>query len=116
MRNELIPKILKEYRKKNNYSVNDVALLLQDYNIHPAPKTIYGWENGQALPAADILLTLCEIYHISDVLSVFGYEAVCSEPITLTPREYAMLKAYRSHPELQHAVDILMDCTPERDG
>ena len=45
MRNELIPKVLKEYRKQNNYSVNDVALLLHERSFDVAAKTIYGWES-----------------------------------------------------------------------
>ena len=73
MRNELIPKVLKEYRKQNNYSVNDVALLLHERSFDVAAKTIYGWESGQAQPSADILLTLCEIYKVADILSAFGY-------------------------------------------
>ena len=39
MRNELIPKVLKEYRKQNNYSVNDVALLLHERSFDVAAKT-----------------------------------------------------------------------------
>ena len=46
MRNEYIPKALKEYRKKNHYSVNDVAILLNDHSVDVSPKTIYGWESG----------------------------------------------------------------------
>ena len=58
MRNSLIPQVLKEYRKRNHYSVNDVSLMLRERSIHVAPKTIYGWESGQANPSADILLVL----------------------------------------------------------
>ena len=58
MRNELIPKVLKEYRKRNHYSVKDVSIRLMEHDIDVAPKTIYGWESGQAQPTADTLLLL----------------------------------------------------------
>ena len=65
MRNEYIPKVLKEYRKKNHYTVNDVSLMLRERSLEVAPKTIYGWESGQANPSADMLLTLCETMSLS---------------------------------------------------
>lgn len=74
MRNELIPKVLKEYRKRNHYSVKDVSIRLMEHDIDVAPKTIYGWESGQAQPTADTLLLLCEIYKIPDILNSFGYD------------------------------------------
>ena len=106
MRNELIPKVLKEYRKKNNYSVNDVALLLNERSIHVAPKTIYGWESGQAQPSADTLLTLCELYNVKNILNVFGYNS--EDDFQLTSQERALIRSYRAHPELQEAVNILI--------
>lgn len=63
MRNQNIAKVLKEYRKRNHLSVNDVSILLEDRSFTAAPKTIYGWESGQANPSADILLTLCDLYN-----------------------------------------------------
>ena len=68
-----IAKVLKEYRKKNNYSVEDVSMLLKEREIKAAPKTIYGWESGQSQPSADTLLTLCELYSVKNILNVFGY-------------------------------------------
>lgn len=110
MRNESISRVLKEYRKKNHYSVNDVSIKLKEYSMNVAPKTIYGWESGQAQPSADILLTLCEIYNIPNILSAFGYESENSDDLQPTSHEYDLLKAYRSHPNLQEAVDILLGC------
>ena len=68
MKNPNIAKVLKEYRKKNNYSVQDVSVMLKERSIKAAPKTIYGWESGQSSPSADILLTLCELYNIENIL------------------------------------------------
>lgn len=108
MRNENIPKVLKEYRKKNNLSVKDVSLMLEQRSLNAAPKTIYGWESGQASPSADTLLTLCELYNITDILETFGYQG--NENFHATPTERAVIEAYRAHPELREAVEILLGC------
>lgn len=108
MRNEYISKALKEYRKKNNYTVNDVSLLLHERSIEVAPKTIYGWESGQASPSADMLLTLCEMYNITDVLAAFGYKEDDAF-FHVTSSERALIESYRKHPELQKAVNKLLD-------
>lgn len=110
MKNEYIPNVLKEYRKKNNYTVNDVSLMLHERSIEVAPKTIYGWESGQASPSADMLLTLCEMYNITDVLTVFGYKEDDGF-FHVTPSERALIESYRKHPELQKAVNKLLDLT-----
>lgn len=107
MKNNLIPKVLKEYRKKNNFSVTDVSLLLKEHNINAAPKTIYGWESGQSQPNADTLLTLCEIYNVQNILSTFGYHN-SEEDFQLTSQERALIKSYRAHPDRQEAVNILL--------
>lgn len=113
MKNEYIPRVLKEYRKKNHFSVNDVSLMLHERSIEVAPKTIYGWESGQANPSADMLLTLCEMYNITDILSVFGYKGDDSF-FHVTPSERALIESYRKHPELQKAVNKLLDLSVVR--
>ena len=40
MRNQNIAKVLKEYRKRNHLSVNDVSILLEDRSFTAAPKTM----------------------------------------------------------------------------
>lgn len=112
MRNDFIPKVLKEYRKKNSYTVNDVSLMLRDRSIEVAPKTIYGWESGQANPSADMLLTLCELYNITDILPTFGYAN--EESFHVTASERALIESYRKHPEMQPAVHKLLDLAPVR--
>ena len=108
-----IAKVLKEYRKKNNYSVEDVSMLLKEREIKAAPKTIYGWESGQSQPNADTLLTLCELYNIENILSVFGYAQTVD--FQLSSQERALVKSYRAHPELQSAVNILLQHRSNRD-
>jgi transcriptional regulator with XRE-family HTH domain len=99
-----------EYRKRNHYSVKDVSIRLMEHDIDVAPKTIYGWESGQAQPTADTLLLLCEIYKIPDILNSFGYDQPDDPAASLTYHEREIIYAYRNRPELQHAVDILLGC------
>lgn len=53
MRNQNIAKVLKEYRKRNHLSVNDVSILLEDRSFTAAPKTIYGGKADRQIQAAD---------------------------------------------------------------
>ena len=46
MKNEMIAKVLKKYRKNNKLTVNEVAELLNERSLTVATKTIYGWESG----------------------------------------------------------------------
>lgn len=46
MKNPVIAKMLKYYRKANNLSVDDIAAYLDECGISVANKTIYGWESG----------------------------------------------------------------------
>lgn len=110
MRNESIAKVLKEYRKKNHYSVKDVSIKLKERSLSVAEKTIYGWESGQAQPSADLLLTLCELYNIPNILTAFGYEKTPAETLHLSAHEANLIQSYRNRPNLQEAVDILLDC------
>ena len=114
MRNQNIAKVLKEYRKRNHLSVNDVSILLEDRSFTAAPKTIYGWESGQANPSADILLTLCDLYNITDILEAFGYDS--NENFHVTPYERTIIEAYRAHPEMHEAVSVLLGCSVPRKG
>lgn len=114
MRNQNIAKVLKEYRKRNHLSVNDVSILLEDRSFTAAPKRIYGWESGQANPSADILLTLCDLYNITDILEAFGYDS--NENFHVTPSERTIIEAYRAHPEMHEAVSVLLGCSVPRKG
>ena len=107
MKNEKIAEVLKEYRKRNNLSVRDVSGLLKKKSLTVAEKTIYGWESGQTQPNADTLLILCELYNIENVLGTFGYSK--DEELNLTNHEHMLILNYRRHPEIQEAVDKLLD-------
>ena len=89
MKNRKIAEVLKAYRKMNNLSVRDVTELLEEK------------------PDADTLLLLCDIYNIDNILGTFGYTD--EEPINLTKHEHHLIEQYRKHPEIQDAVDKLLD-------
>ena len=109
MKNENIAKVLKAYRKHNKLSVNEVAARLEQRSVPVAPKTIYGWESGQTQPDADTLLLLCDIYQINDILNAFGYLKDDAEPLMLTAFEKQLILKYRNSPDMQHAINKLLD-------
>lgn len=112
MKNPKIAEALRYYRKINGYSVNDVAGILTEQKNSVAAKTVYGWENGTTQPDADTLMFLCELYHIPNVLQAFGYGTEndqTSSALPLTPKELRLIESYRRHPQMQQAVDKLLN-------
>ena len=115
MKNPVIAKMLKYYRKANNLSVDDIAAYLDECGISVANKTIYGWESGQTQPDADILLYLCKYYRITDILGTFGYSKKKKpETITYSLKERDLVDAYRKNINMQAAVDNLPPLIYER--
>ena len=108
MKNPLIGERLKHYRKTCKLSVEQVSELLSE--IQPvAPKTIYGWESGRTQPDADTLLRLCRIYEVNDILESFSYKTSRKNVFKLTPQEKLLLEEYRKHPNMQEAIQKLLD-------
>ena len=70
MKNPVIAKMLKYYRKANNLSVDDIAAYLDECGISVANKTIYGWESGQTQPDADTLLLLFSYISVNITVSL----------------------------------------------
>lgn len=110
MENKQIGHVLKYYRKAKNLTVSKVSEYLSEKNFPAAPKTIYGWENGHSQPNTETLLLLCNLYEIEDILYAFGYGKVPSaDPVHLTSHEEELIRQYRKHPELQSAIDKILD-------
>ncbi len=109
MKNNNIARVLKYYRKLNNFSVKDVSNMLNGVNLSYAEKTIYAWETGRTQPDADTLLYLCRFYDIDNILDTFGYTENSSIPLIPTDFEKNLILAYRSRPELHSAIDKLLD-------
>lgn len=115
MKNEKIAKKLKENRKLNKLTVNQVSDLLCEHHAPVAPKTIYGWESGHTQPDADTLLFLCQTYNIDNILETFGYGTPSDEPPKpiLTEFEYTLIEKYRQSPEMHGAVHKLLGIDSE---
>ena len=65
---------LKKYREISGLTVEEVSDYLIKQGLKGAPKTIYGWERGHSEPDALTLMTLCDLYGVSDIMSAFGYK------------------------------------------
>lgn len=112
MKSETIAKALRYYRKQEQLSVQDVALLLKEHNICVSSKTIYSWENGTTKPDVPTLMVLCSLYHIPNIQQVLGasYDSRTDGiPVVLTEEELQLLEQYRRHPEMQEAVRKLLE-------
>ena len=112
MKNPLIAERLKFYRKKNNLTIPQVSELLSE--TQPvAAKTIYGWESGHTQPDADTLMRLCCIYRIDNILEIFGYKSTKKSLFNLSPQEKNLIEEYRKHPDMQKAVQRLLEIEKE---
>lgn len=65
---------------------------------------VSNWEQGLNRPDADMLAKLCTALNVSPS-SLLGVKLSADE---LTEQERNVIKAYRSKPELQRAVNILL--------
>lgn len=110
MTNNSIGRVLKYYRKLNNLSVDEVSSYLSEHEYPAATKTIYGWENDHTQPNTETLMLLCSLYNIQNILEAFGYSNKGDLPsLRLTTHEEKLVKKYREHPELQTAVDRILE-------
>lgn len=113
MNKDYISNVLKEYRKKNNYKVSEVAVFLSNNGKHVAEKTVYGWESGQSLPDAECLIKLCALYNIVNVPRAFGYKNNMDSS-SLSAHEAEVIRRYRQASNMQNAVDRLLGIEQER--
>ncbi len=112
MREINFSKVLRDYRKKKQLTVAEVAALLSKNIKTVSSKSVYSWENGTTKPSADALMYLCELYEINDVLGAFGFANNSIEyklGRNLTKEEAALIEAYRNKPEFKQAVRKLYD-------
>lgn len=85
-----IGKTLKNARKRNRLTIEDVQQFLSENEINSASKTIYGWENDFSMPNINIFLLLCKFYRIRDVLKTFGYDySEHTKCISFNEKEYS---------------------------
>ena len=61
--------------------------------IGKSEKTVNAWEHGRGQPDADMLFTLCKLYHIESISVFYGIK---EEPLSLTAEEAELIRLYRS--------------------
>ncbi|MBR6229722.1 MAG: helix-turn-helix transcriptional regulator [Eubacterium sp.] len=108
------PARLKKLRVDKSIKVSDVSSYLGEHLKPVSEKTIYGWESGVSMPSSKALLTLCEMYDVSDIRTAF--DSSKTPPDTegspmhfLTPREWELVKSYRDRPEIKAIVRKIYD-------
>lgn len=90
---------IRKYREARGLSQKELAEELGISNSR-----ISNWEQGINRPDADILARLCGILNISPSL-LLGVKLSTDE---LNEQERKVINSYRSKPELQQAVNILL--------
>lgn len=114
MKNQNFAEKLRYYRQLNQLSVSDVAAYLSEKVKPISEKSVYSWEIGNSRPSSDMFMTLCQLYHIDNVLETFGFRTKDTDVDLqfhakehyekVTEEEARLLKAYREHPEFKEAV------------
>ena len=99
---------LKRLRSESGLTADEVGK-----RVGKSGKTVNAWENGRGQPDADTLILLSDIYGVKDLLAEFRGSS--SAEISLSVKEKALIIAYRSHPELQVAVDKLLGVVENSD-
>lgn len=107
MSRETIAKALRKLREESGMTADEVGAL-----VGKSGKTVNAWENNRGQPDADMLMTLCKIYNVENILSVFagGVSLDCS---TLSAHEMQVISRYRANPAMQPAVDKLLGLVDE---
>ena len=104
-----VSKLLRDNRKQQHLSVNEVVYLLnRDYQIPISSKTLYSWENNQAQPPINTFFALCNIYNIKSI-----YKDITLEkgpvPLKLSEEEREIILKYRSRNYCNSAIRKLLD-------
>lgn len=91
-----IGKTLKKCRNDANMSVKTISDLLTKKGFKASESTIYSWENGNSQPTPGAMLTMCEAYHVDDILATFGYDGYNEDgTLRLDMYEIDMIEKYR---------------------
>lgn len=107
MSRETIAKALKRLRERSGLTADQVGAI-----VGKSGKTVNAWENNHGQPDAEMLMMLCDIYNVSDILAEFR-EGVSELPFAASEHEKNIILAYRNHPDMQHAVDVLLEIPSE---
>lgn len=99
-----IGEVIRKYRKEKHLTQEEMANCL-GVTVPAVSK----WENGHTQPDADTLMRLCCIYHIDNILEIFGYKSQKKAVFNLTTQEKNIIEEYRKHPDMQKAVQRLLE-------
>ena len=88
--------VLKKLRKEKKLSTEYVVEKLKEYGENITAKTLYGYECGNRMPNADMLLYLCDIYEVEEILPLFGYGKASPHQNIVSATEYALIEKYRA--------------------
>lgn len=104
-----IGKTLKKLRLKAGLSQKQAY----EY-IGVVQSTFSSWETGKAEPPNEVLLKLCDLYHVDDILTAFGYDGYKEDgSIQLNMNEIDIVEKYRfilkHSSEGAQAVDAVLD-------
>lgn len=98
--NDVFSQNLARYRTQKGLMQKDLAERL---NVSKA--TISCWESGTYSPKLSALYEICTALDIS-LADLLGIDQETAKKYT--KNEAALIDAYRAHPELQHAVRVLL--------
>lgn len=91
---------IKRLRKELGISQKELA-----ERIGVSNSRVSNWEQGINRPDADILAKLCSALQTSPSL-LLGMKLTKDE---LTEKEWKVIRAYRSHTDVQKSIDILLE-------
>ena len=103
--------LLRNNRKRNGYSVEQVAEKLHERGISISTKALYGYENKVGKPKLNTFVALCDIYGITNILEALGfsYSVPVSKKHALSDEEYALIEQYRRADESdRQAVELIL--------
>ena len=107
MSREYIAATLKRLREQAGLTVYQVGDL-----VGKSGKTVSAWENNHGQPDAEMLMKLCEVYNVDDILAEFREDRMEKEQPIISDWEKVLITAYRQHPEMQPAINKMLDITP----
>lgn len=111
MSRDYIASTLRRLREATGLTADQVGEL-----VGKSGKTVNAWENNRGQPDAEMLMTLCDIYHVENILAEFNPQKIENPIAGLSPHEVKVITSYRSQPDMQKSVDRLLgvEDEPER--
>lgn len=104
MSREYIAATLKRLREQAHLTVYQVGDALGK-----SGKTISAWENNHGQPDAEMLMKLCDLYKVDNILAEFQEVKRDKFALSLSEDERQLVIAYRNHPEMQPAINKMLD-------